>query len=186
MAEIEIKVLGIDPDRVIERLTSLGAKPLFDGMVKCIHFDRDHALRKEGKLFRLRRWEADPGFVSKFEICFKGPKQVIENCKVREEIETTVESADQFEQIMEGLGYEITLNNEKRRLSYQLGQAHIDIDAYPTVPMYLEIEGPDSATIDEALRQLELLDFERSTESAEELFARLWPEVDFENLKWPR
>lgn len=184
MPEIEIKVLGADVKRLKQRLLGVGAQPVFRGIVKCLHFDSGSLLKDARKLFRLRRWEGENDFPSKFEICFKGPKQIIDGCKVREEIETTVADADLFEQIMDRLGYRVTLDNDKRRESYQWGDIHVDIDAYPGVPVYLEIEGPDPAAIDRALEALHLTDYERSTESAEELFERLWPEVDFVHLKF--
>lgn len=192
MLEIEVKVLGIDLSTVVQRLEHFGAKAVFSGIVKCIHFDRANELRESGRLFRLRRWEAEPGFESKFEICFKGPKQVLDGCKVREEIETTVANAEIFEAIMKSLGYLITMDNEKHRRSYewQLSSGerfHFDIDQYPRVPAYMEIESPSRAAIDQALQALGLKDqpgIEVSTETAEELFKRIWPEVDFEWLKF--
>lgn len=192
MPEIEVKILGMDPVTVVQRLDVLGATAVFSGIVKCVHFDREKELRGSGRLFRLRRWQAESGFSNKFEICFKGPKKVIEGCKVREELETTVADADLFERIMANLGFPTTMDNEKHRRSYnwQLPSGehvHFDIDEYPRVPAYMEIEGPNRAAIDEALAALELKDrpgIEVSTETAEELFARLWPKVDFEKLRF--
>jgi len=184
VAEIEIKVLGVDIERLKERLETLGAQFLFQGKVKCLHFDQGSFLKDARKLFRLRRWEGENDFPSKFEICYKGPKQIIDGCKVREEIETTVENAQQFEGIVRGLGFVVTMDNDKRRESYQWGEIHVDIDAYPGVPVYIEIEGPNPAAIDKALRELNLTEYERSTESADELFERLWPDIDFAHLKF--
>ncbi|MDP2624743.1 MAG: class IV adenylate cyclase [Candidatus Peregrinibacteria bacterium] len=188
MPEIEVKLLGIDPDVVVSRLDELGATCLFSGLVKCVHFDfEDRPLKKAKSLFRLRRWEAEEGFPSKFEICFKGPKQVVDGCKVREEIETTVEDADQFETMMKKLGYQITMDNEKTRRSYEWEGLHFDIDHYPQVPAYMEIEGKDRAAIDRGISVLKLEEFEgfeMSAETANQLFKRLWPEVDFNWLKF--
>ncbi|MFA6436182.1 MAG: class IV adenylate cyclase [Candidatus Gracilibacteria bacterium] len=187
MAEIEIKILGIDVDKVAERLASLGARPLFSGIVRCRHFDLPgETLRKSHCLFRLRRWEGESGFSNKFEICYKGSKQIIDGCKVREEIETTVADADQFETMMMKLGYHVTLNNDKRRRSYELNGAHFDLDEYPTAPAYMEIEAPDREGIDRAVKAVGLEQYEQSTETANELFARLWPEIDFDHLKLPK
>ena len=118
----------------------------------------------------------------KFEICYKGPKEIVDGCKVREEIETIVTDADQFESMMMKLDYHVTLDNQKRRRSYEFGEVHVDIDEYPQVPAYMEIEGPNRAAIDHAIEILGLGEYEVSTETANELFARLWSEVDFEWL----
>lgn len=185
MSEIEVKILGIDADAVAAKLDELKATPLFDGIVKCRHFDREgNGLRASGRLFRLRRWEAKEGsgFEGKFEICYKGPKEIVDGCKVRDEVETTVEDADKFEEMMLKLGCHVTLNNDKRRRSYEFGEVHVDIDEYPQVPAYMEIEGPNREAIDRAMELLELMDYEMSTETANELFARLWPDVDFDQL----
>jgi adenylate cyclase class 2 len=185
MAEIEIKILGIDPNQVATKLMELGATEIFSGLVKCRHFDfPDGSIRKSHALYRLRRWEGEKGFDGKFEVCYKGPKEIVEGAKVRDEVETTVEDADKFEEMMMKLGYEVTMNNDKRRRSFNLGEIHVDIDEYPEVPAYMEIEGPNSEAIQKAVQQLELDEFEQSTETANELFERVWPEVDFDNLKF--
>ncbi len=184
MNEIEVKIIGIDVDKLIVRLKELKAEPIFSGIVRCLHFDfPDGRLRKAGRLMRLRRWEAEEGFKDKFEICTKGPKEIVDGCKSREELETYVEDADKFEALMDRLGFEVTLNNDKHRQSYVLGGAHIDIDAYPGVPVYMEIEALSSHVIDDTIEALELQEYERSTETANEMFKRLYPEVDFDNLK---
>lgn len=185
MSEIEVKILGIDVEAVAKRLLEVGAKSLFDGTVKCVHLDFKGApIRETGALFRMRRWEGKEDFPSKVEICYKGPKAVVDGCKVREEIETTVANADTFLEMMEKLGLHITLDNEKRRRSYALGEVHVDLDEYPRVPAYMEIEGPNRAAIDGTIATLGLGGCEVSTESAEELFQRLWPEAGFEGLKF--
>lgn len=185
MNEIEVKILGIDPDAVARTLIGLGAIQLFDGIVKCHHFDHgDGEIRTKGSLFRLRRWEPAEGtdFEGKLEICYKGPKTVVDGCKVREEIETTVGDADRFELMVARLGYCVTMNNEKRRRSFEWNGVHVDIDEYPQVPAYMEIEGPHRVAIDGALERLGLQGCEMSTETADELFARLWPDVDINRL----
>ncbi len=184
MKEIEVKILGIDIDKVVARLEELGAKKLFAGLLSCVHFDTaSRTLGGNGRLFRLRRWEGEEGFPSKFEICFKGPKEVVEGMKVREEIESTVEDGALFGTMMTRLGYEVTLDNDKRRQSFELDGFHVDIDEYPEVPPYLEIEANDKETIDRAIEQLNLDECEVSSETANELFKRLYPEIDFDHLK---
>lgn len=185
MQEVEVKILGIDLPKVIARLEEIEAKKLFAGKLICVHFDTpQRSIRKGKSLFRLRRWEAEEDFESKFELCYKGPKEIMDGVKVREEIETTVADADLFQVMMLKLGYEITLGNEKRRQSYELGQFHVDIDEYPQVPPYLEIEGKDRAAIDSAIKELQLEECEVSSETANELFKRLYPEIDFDHLKF--
>lgn len=185
MQEIEVKIIGIDKERVVARLNELGANFIFSGIIKCLHFDfPDGGLRKAGRLMRLRRWEAEEGFKSKFEICTKGPKVIVDGCKSREEIETTVEDADKFEAMMLRLGFVVNLNNDKHRESYILGGAHIDIDVYPGIPAYMEIEAMSPHIVNDTIELLGLGNCERSTETANEMFARLYPKVDFDFLKF--
>lgn len=180
-----MKILDIDAEATIARLQALGADCLFKGRVLCLHFDdAAESLRAKGELFRLRRWVGEAGHEGYFEICYKGPKQIVEGCKVREEIETTVEDADRFESMMKAMGYHVTMDNEKRRRSYAWNGVRVDVDEYPQVPAYLEIEGRDRAEIDEAIRVLELGACEVSTETADELFSRKWPQVEFKRLKF--
>lgn len=174
--EIEIKVLGIEKKSFEAKLKRLGAKKIFAGMIICRHFDYpNHSLRSHGKLIRVRTCGPDVT-----EFAYKGPKKIINNCKIREEIQTTVADGEQIAKILKNIGMKETFYCEKKRTSYSLKNIHIDIDEYPQKIVYAEIEAPDQKTIKNLLKKLG--NYEISCETAEELFIRAWPRIKLNGL----
>lgn len=178
--EIEIKVLGIEKKSFETKLKLLGAKKIFFGMIICRHFDySDHSLRKQGKLIRVRICGSKT-----VEFAYKGPKKIINNCKIREEIQTTVKDGEQVAEILKNIGLKETFYCEKKRTSYFLKNTHIDIDEYPKKIIYAELEAPDQKTIKNLLKKIG--SYELSCETAEELFKRAWPKIKLNGLRFKK
>lgn len=191
MPEIEVKILDIDRNQVIAALQKRQAALLFSGLVLVRHYDfLKNRLRRAGKLIRVRSFQpiANTEMMHRqrpwTEVCFKGKRQVIEGMKVREEIQADVSDFDAMCTIFENMGMHCTLIVEKKRDSYALGQTHIDIDVYPGNVTYMEVEGPDAATIESTIRLLGLEKYPRSSETAEEYFSRVHPKVNFRDLRF--
>lgn len=191
MPEIEVKILDINRDQVIAALQKQKASFLFSGLLLVRHYDfRGNRLRKSGKLIRVRSFQ--PVVTAEImhrqrpwtEVCFKGKRQVIDGMKVREEIQADASDFDAMCTILEKMGLHLTLTVEKKRDSYAFRQTHIDIDVYPGGIMYMEIEGPTAAAIEETITVLGLEKYPRSTETAEDYFKRVHPKVDFTNLRF--
>ncbi len=99
-------------------------------------------------------------------LTFKGPIQggVF---KSREEMETSVGSAEIAEQIIRALGFEPSFLAEKYREEYDLAGAHVAIDEAP-IGVFVEIEG-EAAGIDRAARLLGRTPADYRTESYQQL-----------------
>jgi len=134
--EIEVKILEIDKEGVIGRLKELGAKKVFDGEILSVYFDFDDGrLGKEKKVLRLRKKE------SKVNLTFKkGVSE--EKARVMEEYEFGVESFALMKKALNGLGLSVTHKLDKYRSSYVLNNIRFEIDSYPGIPTFLEIEAP--------------------------------------------
>lgn len=154
MREVEVKVIDIDRAGVEERLRSLGARRIFDGEVHDIYFDfQNRSVSESRNLVRLRN---------------AGGKAVLaykrfvddDATKVREEYEVIVSDLDAMRTILEGLGLQPWLELRKCRVTYELGDAHVDLDEYRDdfgfIPAFLEIEAGDADTV---LRCAQLLGF---------------------------
>ena len=63
-----------------------------------------------------------------------------------------VPSMKEANDLLEALGYFHKSYQEKRRISYMLNGHQIDIDTWPEIPTYMEIEGEDEEDIDKILR----------------------------------
>lgn len=133
--EIKLRMAGPGPAR--EALVRLGAR-----RIRPRHFeenllldDRHSSLATAGKVLRLRR--TDAGAV----LTFKGPRQVVEGIKAREEIETAVGEPDVLEAILRGLGLLPVFRYQKYREVYEWKDVEIVLDETP-VGTFIEIEGP--------------------------------------------
>lgn len=59
------------------------------------------------------------------------------------ENEIEVESIKQANSLLESLGFSYKSYQEKRRVTYMLNEHEIDIDSWPGIPTYFEVEGKD-------------------------------------------
>lgn len=145
MEEIEIKVLNIDVKDISKKILNFGAEKVSENLIIEKHFDfDDKRLSKRGDLFRVRKVD------DKVEIAYKALKG-IDEFSIYDEIETGVGDFDRIVSIIERVGMKCVRYREKRRTSFRKGDLKFEIDKYPDIPAYLEIEG-DGKNIKKALR----------------------------------
>ncbi len=150
MKEVEVKILEVDPEQIRKKLEELGAKKTAEGIMKATLFDtEDGKMKKANQTLRLRDWNG------KTEFCFK-KKGESKEFKQKEEVETFVENFDAAAKILKGLGFTKTRYYEKKRESYELENIHFEIDSYPKIPVFIEVEAP---TQEEVKKGVELLGF---------------------------
>ncbi len=148
MIEIEIKILNIDKEKIIKTLQSLGAKFVGEFFIVEEHFDfEDGRIKKQNELLRIRTVN------EKNELCYKKKTEPDSNFKVREEIETEIENIQSLKKIFTQLGISSTVHREKKRTSFSFNSVRIEIDQYPSIPTYMEIEGT-TADIEDTLKKL--------------------------------
>lgn len=138
--EIEAKILEIDPRRVTSDLERIGAVPSFEGTIKAYSFDySDEKIRKEGSRLRLREKNSIVSVETIVELTYKKP--VSKNgVKIVDEYEIKVDSLEETKRILELLGLVQYKSEEKLRISYKLPDASFEIDTFPNIPPFLEIE----------------------------------------------
>jgi adenylate cyclase class 2 len=145
MTEIEIKILEIDRDIIEKKLIGLGAYKVFDGEIHAIYYDfPDNGLRENRKTLRLRK----EGLRTVLTL-----KVHVDNAAAKERNEYETETADFIimQTILEGLGFIPWLEMKKHRTSFELQDAHFELDQYHApydfIPLFLEIEGKDTGTV---------------------------------------
>ncbi len=139
--EIEIKFLEIDKEKIIEKLKALGARKVFEGEVIDLYFDfNDMRLNKNGKLIRLRKEG------NRAKLTFK-ERVSKEKFKIMKETEIEISDFEGMRDILETLGMSVILKFEKNRITYILKDVKFEIDTYPGVPTFLEIEAKDEKEI---------------------------------------
>lgn len=72
------------------------------------------------------------------------------------ETEMEIPSIESGNAILEQLGFSFRNYQEKKRIRYVLNNTEVDIDSWPLIPPYLEIEGESDEQIDSIVKILEL------------------------------
>lgn len=134
--ETEVKIRVASPEAAREKLRGLGAQ-----LVRDRHFednvlfdDARGTLRASGTVLRLR--QTHHGAV----LTFKGPREIADGVKSREERETAVDSPEQVRAILGNLGYRPLFRYQKYRESWTHRGQEIEVDETP-IGAFLEIEG---------------------------------------------
>lgn len=144
--EIEAKLRLGNVAELEQRLKKLNAKRVAEMLETNIFVDtRENRLKAGDRGLRVRVVEI-AGKQEQVIITFKGPRSV-GRLKSRREIETNVDSAEAALSLLSELGYHEAIRFEKRRKRYMLDGCTIELDEMPYLGHYLEIEGPDDATI---------------------------------------
>lgn len=156
MEEIEVKFLNIDTASMENKLKAIGAEKIFERLYKRRVFDYpDLRLHKKGAWIRLR----DEG--EKITLTYKeriGMKTFDgkTNDDSMEEIEIEVSDFEKTAELLNRIGFNEKFYQENRRIRYQLKDIEFDIDTWPQIEPYLEIEATSWGKIDEAVKLLGL------------------------------
>ena len=73
-----------------------------------------------------------------------------------EEIEVEVSSADDASELIRAIGIPLERYQEKKRISYGIGDIIFDLDTWPKIPPVLEIEAPSEEKVKEGAALLGL------------------------------
>jgi predicted adenylyl cyclase CyaB len=157
--EIELKIRVDDLDAVRSKLQSLGGHLLVRLAEVNLFLDTPElSLRKADSGLRIRvETDRDTGLSRGVIITHKGPR-LAGAVKSREETELRADSLEAAQALLERLGYRPTLRFEKHRDRWELAGCHIELDTVPLLGCFVEIEGPDEATILELRNKIGLGD----------------------------
>lgn len=147
--EFETKILEIDIDIITAKLNKIGAKKIGNKLQR--RFVYDFVPKKENSWIRLRT-NGNKTTLTIKEI----QNDHIDGTK---EIEILVDDFDKTNLLLEKLGYTHKAYQENKRISYIFEGVEIEIDSWPQIPPYLEIEGKSVVEVE---RVLHLLGFELS------------------------
>jgi len=135
MKEIETKVLEIDEIKIKKILKSLGAKEIQDiGLVVDWYGPKGLTHNGDDPYFlRVRSYST-----GKIEVTCKWNKKIVGKTVQCDEIDLSVDSHKKTESLFEVLGLENYAHQEKKRVSWRLGNVQFDIDTYPEMPLILK------------------------------------------------
>ncbi len=150
--EFEVKLLDIDVEKVKEKLEELGATKIAERNMRRHVYDIDPAdqstwirLRNNGKKTTLTIKELHD-----------------ESIDGTKEIEVDVGHFEDTNLILNKLGFFSKGYQENKRISYLLDRVEIEIDSWPKIPPYVEVEGK---SIEDVEKVVKLLGFDMSQTS---------------------
>ena len=148
MQEIELKVLDINKESFITKLESIGARRVGVFFIHDRTFDfDDERVRQKGDLFRLRVINGD------VELVYKDDTKTGDGFREQTETQTGVTDLAAMETILKKIGCRPVRDRQKIRTEYLLGKTKFEIDEFPDIPPYLEMEGSKESIV-EALKRL--------------------------------
>ncbi|MBN2101302.1 MAG: class IV adenylate cyclase [Candidatus Aenigmarchaeota archaeon] len=149
MREIEVKILEIDKEAISDKILNLGGEQTDERVIVDNFYDYpDGRLKKIHEVLRVRNSEKEK------EIVYKCAKEKNDEFKIHREIETSLGSPETMMEILEKCGLVIVRHTEKKRTSFEFENVKIEIDEYPDIPPFIEIEGPDEESIRTAVEKL--------------------------------
>ncbi len=149
MNEIEVKILGVNPKEIKKKLKKLGAKTVFENRTvhaMCYDFP-DRSVRKAGNHIRLRK------VGKKVEITFKTLKSK-KKYKNNYEVDVPVDNFESAHRFFSKLGLKKYADYRKKRSRYRIGKYQYEIDKYPGIPHFVEVE-VKSDNVQKAVKELE-------------------------------
>lgn len=148
--EIETRFLEIDKPALIQKLHDLRARDHGEILLKeIIFYDPELRWIEEGKLVRLRQ-HGD----RETRLTYK--HHTAETIEGTREAEFTVTDPEQARHFVEGIGLTAYRQQEKLRHTFTKDGVTVDIDTWPRVPPYVELEGESEAAIKKLAAKLEL------------------------------
>ncbi len=164
MIEVELKAVLPDLARARALMEKHGAALVFAGRLEDRRYDTPgHELLARDHVLRLRVYRDASG--SRAVLDWKGPTGYDRGYKQREELSTAVADADALVEMLEQLGYEVTMEINREIWQYELDGATIRLERYPRLDDLVEVEGaPDAIE-----RAIERLGIPRSSFTTERL-----------------
>ena len=148
--EIEVKFLGVEKEKLIEKLRKLGAEDQGEDKLKeAIFYDKEGKWQyTENKFVRIRK--TNKGVFVTFK-----HKEAATATGVKE-IEFQASDFNKVKDFLEETGLIFYREQEKKRHKFNLAGVIVDIDTWPSIPTYVELEGQSEEALKNVARLLGL------------------------------
>lgn len=154
--EIETKILDVDKNIIKEKMQLFGAKEVLNTRLFVDWFGPKNFSHKS---------DEDPWFLrirtdneGNSELTWKSARNFLGASSKHKEINLKVLDKNATSDLLIELGMELYAHQEKDRISWIYKDWSFDLDQYPNMPAYLEIEGKSEESIQEAIKLLNLED----------------------------
>jgi len=170
--EYEIRVLEINKEEIINKLESLGA--VKKGAFEQKRYVYDLKPAENGKWIRLRTNGKTTTLTYKDVV-----SNTIDGTK---EIEIEVDNFEKTNEFLEKIGFKNRSYQENSRIHYILNNVEIDIDSWPMIPTYLEIEGNSEQEVIEMQNLLEVDTSKSTTLNCDDIYRQIYG-IDISKIK---
>ncbi len=162
--EYEVRVLEIDKENLIRKLEKLGAEKIADFNYKRKIYN--FIPKDDNKWIRLRT----DGKKTTLTI------KKLESLEINgtKEMEVEVSNFEETNNILNELGYTAHTYQENKRTRYVLNNVELDIDSWPYIPTYLEIEGKDEQSVKDMIKLLEVDESKVTSIDVQGVFRRFY------------
>lgn len=166
--EYEVRVLEINKEELEKKLEKVNAKFEWDRIQK--RYVYDFVPKEDGKWIRLRTNG------EKTTLTIKN----ITSSKIdgTQELEIEVDSFERTNLLLKELGYTPKGYQENRRIQYQLNGVEVDIDMWPNIPTYLEIEGSSEDVVYHTLEVLGYSKEEATSNDVKKIYSEYGYDLD--------
>jgi len=181
MQEIETKVLEVEVKDIAKKIEDLGGLKIQDVLLKVDWFSLpENPFNKQPWYLRIRSYST-----GKVEVTWKGPHKIVGNSHQNQEINLTIEDHEKMKTLFESIGMVAYAHQEKKRVSWKLDSVQFDLDTYPNMPAYLEIEASSEEEINNIIKKLSLEASETWNDGERTLieskYGLNWSEMRFES-----
>jgi adenylate cyclase class 2 len=161
--EVEYKVLGVTPGNIAQAMNTIGAKQVYDDVRTITYFDHpDRSLKKNGEGIKLTE-------EGKLKLEFTRKAENGQSDTVKLFVSRKAEAVE----FLKRLNLVPVTQVQARRISYELGSVDYDIDYFPGIPPFMEIDLADSEVeLTDVLGKLGLTENEVIVATTPEIFAR--------------
>ena len=152
MREWELKAVVDDLYARRQKVIEAGGQLTFLGRLEDKRYDTpDGSLKEKGNVLRLRVYRTQS--YASASIDWKGPSEVIDGFKVRDELTTSIGDAAILSTMLENVGYGVTHEIDREIAQYDFNGTIIRFEVYPQMDTLVEVEG-DPEGINEAIALL--------------------------------
>ena len=150
--EIETKVLDVDAELLLKKFTDLGTKKILETRL-IVDWYRIKGIKEGEDPWFLRIRSNSEGV---HEVTWKAKSDILGTARKHKEINFNIVDLEKLADLFEELGLEKYAHQEKDRKSFVFKDWQFDLDQYPKMPAYLEIEGNSEEHVKEAMTILGL------------------------------
>lgn len=170
--EYEIRILEIDKEGIVKKLEDLGAVKRGEYAQKRYVYDLKPI--QKNKWIRLRTNGIETTLTYKD----------IESNTIdgKKEVEFKVDSFEVANEFLNKIGFMLRSYQENKRIQFILDNVEIDIDTWPMIPTYLEIEGNSEEEVNNMVKKLDLGNLKITALNCNDIYRKIY-NIDITKMK---